>query len=151
MGLFVRRNQKHLARMVASKYMYVAVVLLLVAGVAEHMWQKSINPAVFSTHLFTPLAAMSLFLFALPRFKANRWQTAANWGQQYSASIYYWHLLVNYIILESLLQPLAPTFFSDWGAPICCILSLLLAMFIYHSKQNTRPYLPGWVNLNPHI
>lgn len=43
MGLFVRRNQKHLARMAASKYMYVAVVLLLVAGVAEHMWQKSIK------------------------------------------------------------------------------------------------------------
>lgn len=144
MGLFVRRNQKHLARMAASKYMYVAVVLLLVAGVAEHMWQKSINPAIFNTHLFTPLAAMSLFLFALPRFKANRWQNAANYGQRYSASIYYWHLLVNYIILESLLQPLAPTFFSDWGAPICCILSLLLAMFIYHSKQKYKT-IPSWM------
>lgn len=52
--------------------------------------------------------------------------------------------LVNYIILESLLQPLAPTFFSDWGAPICCILSLLLAMFIYHSKQKYKT-IPSWM------
>lgn len=144
MGLYIRRNQRHLARMAESKYMYVAVILLLVAGVAEHTWQKNINPVLFDTHLSTPFTAMTLFLFALPRFNGDRWQTIANWGQHYSASIYYWHLLVNYIILESLLKPLAPTFYSDWGTPICCVLSLLLAMFIYHSKQKHKT-IPSWM------